>query len=183
VDDWETPTVQLNASSGRAVSLTWVEANLDWENTALVNADYVQNGTYDLDTITVSEDFSFSVPDIVATPGNFNISTPAVNGASIPGIRSGFSLTWTGGRAGDFMLLQLLLASADGLSWEQTSTCALADDGSFNVPSGAFRNWTQGRLVYIVLGRVTYGTGTVPFNNGDSRVAGVYWNIGVGRIQ
>jgi hypothetical protein len=62
-------------------------------------------------------------------------------------------------------------------------TCAVRDDGSFTVPSSAWSSWTTGRYVDIVVGRARMPSGTIPVNNADSGVAGVYWVWGLGRMQ
>ena len=62
-------------------------------------------------------------------------------------------------------------------------TCALNDDGSFTVPSGVWRSWATNRYIIITIGRATLPTGKVPYNNGNSEIAGVYFVSGVARTQ
>ena len=76
------------------------------------------------------------------------------------------------------MLIMLGLYSADGSTREEVVSCAVEDDGEFEVPSSAFSRWGNLRPMIVYVGRATISTGTVPFNGAESQVAGIYWVVG-----
>lgn len=176
-------TATWSGSNGSRLNFGWDSAQSEYSIASLSNSQFAQNGTYNLETLTGTDFPPFAMPNIARTPGSFNVTTPNVSGSSVPNVqRSAFSMAWSGG-GGDYVLADLLLLSSDGTTPVEEVTCALNDDGSFTVPSGVWRSWATNRYVIISLGRATVGTGTVPYNNGDSEVAGVYFVVGVARTQ
>jgi hypothetical protein len=77
------------------------------------------------------------------------------------------------------MIAQLLRFDTSGTIIDQV-TCALNDDGNYNVSGSVFSGWNVGGQVTIVLGRARTGSGVLPHNNAGSSLVGVQWMIGAG---
>ena len=124
------------------------------------------------------------MPNIARTPGSFTVNTPNIGGGTVPNVsKSALSLGWTTAGTGDFIVVDLALLSADTSTIVEDVSCALNDDGSFTVPSSVWHSWAASRYLLVTVGRATLGTGKVPYNNGDSQVAGIYFVAGVARTQ
>ena len=181
--DMGASTASWTGSNGSRVNLGWDSANSQYSNANLTNAQYASNGTYDQDTLSGTAFPAFAMPNIAETPGTFNVTSPAIAGGSAPNVqRSTFTLQWSGG-GGDYMVADIQLLDSTGSSVVEEVTCALNDDGSFTIPSGVWRSWATNRYVIITLGRAKLPTGIVPYNNGNSEIAGVYFVSGVARTQ
>jgi hypothetical protein len=187
--DFEVAAATLTAPDGGTLRYTWDATYAYYDAGDLANGDFDQNASYDLATLTPTDFPAFDAPDIVRTPGSFTVGSPAIGGSTPPPVnRNSFSLMWTGS-GGDYMLAYLgrdlheQPSGSGNFEYTELVTCALRDDGSFTVPSTVWTGWAANTQMDVLLGRVTLGTGTVPFNNADSQFAGIYWVYGAGTTR
>jgi hypothetical protein len=174
----------LSIPTGGTLTLPWDAAQGAFYDPVINSAQFVQGGTYDLQSMTPDGFPTFAVPDVLTVPSSFTVTGPNIAGSTPPNItRSAFNISWTGS-GGDAIVLYLGKRDSTGATpWDELVTCAVRDDGSFTVPSSTFSSWTTGRYVDIVVGRMKLPTGTIPYNNADSGFAGIYWVWGLGRMQ
>lgn len=168
------------ASNGETLTFGWQSSYSNYDLPTLTNNQFVQSGTYDQDIIASGGVFpDFAMPNIARTPSSFTVTSPNISGSNLPYVsRNAFTLGWNGS-GGDYMTASFQLYDAAGTSVVESVSCALNDDGSFTIPSGVWRSWASNRALVILLGRTQTGTGKVPYNNGDSEVAGTYFIAGV----
>jgi hypothetical protein len=122
----------------------------------------------------------FAVTGMVVMPSSApTVSTPNLSSSSPPNISATQVFSWSPS-GGDKALIMLQLFDSSGASVRETVTCVVNDDGSFNVPSSTFRLWQRGNPMAIYVGRVEESTATLPWNGGQSRIAGVLWTVGQG---
>lgn len=170
--------IDVSTPTGAYINLTWDATGQAFSLDDMSNTKYTPGGSYDLGTIRPTGLPAFAVPDLAEVPSGFSVSVPSIGGSSVPRVsRSSFNLTWSGS-GGDYMVAYLAMWNAGGTDWGEVATCVLRDDGSFTVPSATFSSWPTDRQLDIILGRVKIAGGTVPFNNADSQVAGVYMVYG-----
>ena len=113
----------------------------------------------------------------------FSSASPAIGGGAPPTVsQSSLQFRWSGG-SGRKILLQLAVVDSSSGATRDSLYCVVSDDGEFTVPSGDWSaTWPRGQLLYMYVGNVVESPGTLPYNNSEARIAGVYWNIGVGNI-
>ena len=56
----------------------------------------------------------------------------------------------------------------------------MKDDGAVTVPSTIWSDWSTFDQMSILIGRVKEPTTTLPYNNADNGVVGIYWLYGAG---
>jgi hypothetical protein len=140
----------------------------------LTNGDFVQNADYDLGEI-VSADFpAFSVNQLMRTPTSFSVSQPAISGQTVPEINRSFSVQWTGSNADKIVFMLEHLTYPDYTPIDSV-TCVVDNDGSFTVPGSVWSSWSAGEVVFIHVGALNEGTGSIDFNNSTARVASTYY--------
>jgi hypothetical protein len=171
----------LMLPSSGSIPFTWDPAVQWFYNDTFSNTKYIQNGSYSLPAVSAVDMPELEVPDAVYAPSSFTVTSPSINSTAPPTFtRGNITLGWSGA-TGDFMLAILQVAS--GTTVKETVSCALRDDGSFTVPGSTFSRWATGDTLYVLVGRARYASGTVTFNNADSRIAGVYWVVGAGTLR
>lgn len=163
-------------SGSKSIKMPWMSADSQFGNDNISLGDYAANGTYDLSEADFSgaEIPEFTVSPAIATPGSFSVSAPAIQGNNAPTVSQGFSVAWSGGSTADGVLLTLQLMNSAGTAADETVTCHLRDDGSFNVPSGAFRSWAGSRQLNVFVSRFNVADGTIGFNNASTAILGEY---------
>lgn len=167
------------SSSSTGMKLAWDSTYL-WWSTEPTAAQFKSDDNWDVDRISASGWPEFEVSLAARTPGTFSITAPALSGSSLPSLAKGdLNLRWSGA-SGDRMLLYMVLTDdGDWSSILEEVSCVALNDGSFSVPTSTFKSWRSNEVLYIMMGNtVGAGAGTVPLNNGDSRIAGAYWLIG-----
>ena len=88
-------------------------------------------------------------------------------------------IQWSAGSS-DMVLIELGLLDALGVETEQRVSCIVPDTGSFTVPASAWVSWPTGRQVNLMVSKLKESTGTIEFNNSESRMSGVYTIYGAG---
>jgi hypothetical protein len=112
------------------------------------------------------------------------VTSPAISADNAPTVsRTNFNLAWSTSQPGEYMVAQLLRYNSSLTTLEDVVTCAMTDDGSFQVPSGVWSDWDPDQVIYIAVGRVVEDGGTLPYNNAKSGVVGSYWVVGAAFTQ
>lgn len=170
------PSATLTGSGGN-ITLTWDTAGDSWVADAIGAQKFYTSDTYDLALPAFGDYPAASINNVLETPSAFSITSPNVNGASIPTVsKTAFTINWSGGARADEMVISISVIGG-GNSLE-TVTCAANDDGSFTIPSNVWTYWASADYFIVALSRVNYGTGTVPYTNGGSAMVGMYTIIG-----
>jgi hypothetical protein len=172
-----TTSFQVN---NRTLNLTDTNNNQIWEKT-LTAGDFVPGGAYHLNEISGTGFPTFGVQNITEAPGSFVVTKPYMDGSTPPTVGSSFAITWSGAQA-DRMVIIMERVDATYTS-QEVVTCVARNDGSFNVPSSAWNGWQAGGIVFIFVGALNEGGGTIPFNNAESRVSSTYFMAGAARTQ
>lgn len=182
--DFGVATATWNSSSGAGLNFGWDSSYGEYSMASVTNTQFVQGDRYDQATLSGTEFPAFSMPNISRTPSSFTVNSPNLSASNPPFVsKSAFTLSWSGAGSGDLIVADILLLSADTSTVVEEVSCSLTDDGSFNVPSSVWHSWANNRYLIVSVGRATLGTGTVPYNNGNSEVAGVYNVVGVAQTQ
>jgi hypothetical protein len=161
---------------------TW----LYFSDPATANGDVVLGGVYDLaPPVGAAPDWpNTSIPGIGQVPSNSpDVSLPAMDGAQPAQVTQGaFTFNWGGPYDGDYVLIQANRARPDASGYYavvEYVSCVATDDGTFKIPSGTFSAWdTTKDAFYISVGRAIETQGTIPYDNSESGIAGVFWEIG-----
>ena len=80
----------------------------------------------------------------------------------------------------DRVIIEMVLLNADATDVDQQVTCVVWDDGNFTVPSSMWTSWPTDRQVNVLVSKLKESTGTLSFNNSESRMIGLYTIIGAG---
>lgn len=149
----------------------------DAEDAPISVTEVVPGATYDLHATPASVGWPLDqLSPGVSVPSSFTVSQPNLAADDAPPQKkNSFSISWTGA-GGDYVLIFLLRREADQTA--TVVTCAAADDGSFTVPGTVWATWPTGLFMDVLVGRVTVERNLLPTNNGENRVAGVYWVYG-----
>jgi hypothetical protein len=170
--------VDLTTPTGSALTLAWDQDYAQFSG-VVTNALYSQSGSYDLAELMTDSLGPFSMSDVVKGSNTFSVTSPNLNVAQLPSLtRTNLSVAWSGGTRGDAVLIVLSRYNADQTAIDEQVSCAATDDGSFTIPSSAWNSWANNRVVAISIGRAVKDTGTVPYNNAESQMVGVYWIVG-----
>jgi len=180
--DMGASTVALSYGSQRITlnqdSTTGIYAN----RSDLTSAQVPTNQFYDLEEVdgTFAAE-AFSIANFTKSSTSFSVSSPAINGSGNPLVsQSALNLSWSGGSGRKILIQAFLVEPASGDVLDEVY-CVASDDGSFNVPSGAWSTtWPRNYFLYLYVGNVVETSATLPYNNSESRMIGVYWNVGVG---
>ena len=160
-------------TNSRDVTLTDPDGSGVW-NKDLTSGDFVQNGNYGLSEV-VSPNFpSFSVNQLMHTPTSFSVSQPAISGQTVPEVNRAFSVQWSGSTADNIVLMLEHLTYPDYAPIDSV-TCVVNNDGNFTVPGAIWSAWSTGEVVFIHVGALNEGTGSIDFNNSTARVASSYY--------
>lgn len=183
VYDQGVSSLTLVPASGTRTTLYLDAKTGTYANDADLATGQVPQGTR-LDLDTVNGTFApeaFSVTGFGKTASSFSVSTPNISGSSLQNFnQSSFNVSWSGGSSGDVVLIISYTTNSSGTVGDSVY-CLARDDGSFQIPYSAWaRAWTRGNYVYLLVGRAVESAGTLPYNNGETRFAGIYWNIGAG---
>ncbi len=148
----------------------------------LDEADVPGGAVLDLDPVVGDPGWpSFGISGAVTIPGDFEVTSPDMTGATPPDVLRSHTLEWTGS-GGDYMLLFMLRQYENTFTGEFVNdgwmTCAFPDTGSFTVPGGLWPDWFVGDFLHIQLGRVILSPTDLPHTNAEHRVAGVHWVYG-----
>ncbi len=149
----------------------------------LTAAQVPTSQAYDLEE--VDGDFApeaFAIGSFARSAGSFTVSNPNIGGSAPPTVtQSALNIRWSGGGGRRIIISALLVSSAGDLL--DAVYCQASDDGDFTVPSSAWSTtWARGNYVYLYIGNAVEVNGTLPYNNAETRVAGIYWNVGAGLV-
>lgn len=176
-------SITLAPASGSNITLAWDNSYGGYFNSADLTSAQVPQGTlYDMQNVAAGyapEDFT--VADAAKSASSFSLTSPLIDNSTLPIVsQSSLSFTWSTSTSGQRVLLYLAMMNSSGTTLDEIY-CVASDDGSFTVPSSAWSGpWVRSSFMWIQAGRVIENGGTLPYNNGETRIAGVYWNIGLG---
>jgi hypothetical protein len=137
---------------------------------------------FDLDSIAGDRNWpEFDRPAAVTVPSSFRITSPNLDGNTLPNLSRTLQLQWAGG-GGDYVLIFLDRLDASGAP-DGVVTCAVPDTGSFTVPGNTWPNWYSNGTLYVQLGRVSVQANSLEHNNSLNQIAGTYWTLGAGRTN
>jgi hypothetical protein len=154
-------------------------ANAGWFMNDTLNADtqVLPATTYHLDPVNGNADWpAFDVRGIVRVPGSFNVTSPRLAANQLQPQGRTIDLAWSGS-GGDYMLVYIRRETSGGAD-NGYVTCAVPDTGSFRIPSNTWPNWPANNTLYVQIGRVLEQGGDLPMNDGENRMAGIYWVFG-----
>ena len=178
--------ITLSASGGAGFALAYDASSGEYlTDAALTTTDMPAGTNFALDTVTSTfapEPLSESV--FARSASTFALSSPGLGGTTFPIVRQdSLSIQWTGGTAGELVIIEAELIPTSGPSVE-TVHCVVSDTGSFLVPSSAWTTtWPVNYFLYLRVGRVLEVTSTLPYNDAESRIAGIYWIHGVAKTN
>ncbi len=159
------------------VELTWSQEQ-GWFVGSLDTSTWRAESSYGLSYPGSSAVPAFEVEDFAHTPRVLELISPDLTGDRIPSLSSE-DLTFVWKPAGsDRIVFHLWRDAGHGASETESVVCTTQDDGEFTVPVSAWSGWRAGDTLYVIIGAVSEGSGTLPLDNSDSRVAGVSWVIG-----
>jgi len=140
--------------------------------------DYLEYATYGVE-VSGGELPDFEIPELARTGAAFDLYAPYVFGSAPPQLKKNeLDIEW-GQADADRMIIWVERYDQDLTGVIETVACVVRDDGQFKVPGSAWeQDWDYDQWLYIYVGAVREDGGTVPLNNADSRVAGVYWLLG-----
>jgi hypothetical protein len=142
--------------------------------------EVVPGASYDLLTVPGNANWpAFTVSGFVEIPNSFNVTVPDLDRANPPTVSSQIDFSWGGG-GGDYTLIYILRQYWTGAAWldDGVVTCAVYDDGAFTLPSATWPTWYAGDFLHVQVGRVYESSATLPYNNADNRMTGIYWFYG-----
>jgi hypothetical protein len=145
----------------------------------LQDADYVEGARYSVPLVTGDTLPEFSVDKLAKTPSGFDLYSPYLYGSAAPALqKSELDIEW-GAADADRVMILVERYDADLDELIEVVGCVASDDGQFKIPGRTWEQpWESGQWLYIYVGAVREDGGTLPLNNADSRVAGVYWLLG-----
>ena len=177
-DIGETRLTLQSPTSVRTV-IPWDSDEGAFLNPDLVASNFETNRNYTLEAPTDSDSPLSETDLFVQTPGAFAVTIPSISGFEPPNITRSQLIQWTAGSA-DMVLIELLMYDFTATEIEQTVACVTADYGSFEIPYSAWTSWPTGRQVTVLVSKLNEATGTLDFNNSQSRMVGMYTVYGAG---
>ena len=173
----------LNVSGGSAsTTLAWDSTAYGFVKESLVRTDFSPDSWYTASAGDGSTILTDGLPNLFQTGGNFSVTSPAIDGGTVPRISRAQSLRWNASGA-DKTLFVLAMFNAAGTDFEQVVYCVLNDDGNFNVPTSVWNSWPNSRQITIYAGRYMEQGATLPYNNSEARIGGTYFKIGAALTQ
>ncbi len=167
----------LAAPSGTSISPTWEAENTRFV-AALDSSDFELEAEWDLTLSGLWDLPDFTITDMVETPPAFSLTSPVLDGGSPASLSpDGLQLRWTAAGA-DQVLVYIAHLDGSGATLRETVTCAAQDDGAFDVPADVWSGWLAGDVLWVFVGQLKQTGVTVPLSNGESRVAGIHWQVG-----
>ena len=180
--DFEVPQVQLKQGS-RTVSMDWNSASLGWVGEYTTSA-LSQGSAYDLQTVSSAVYPSFSITDATRGPKAFTVTSPSAVSGSIQSLsRTNLTFNWSASGADAILINIVVTPTGQWTDKVHDVTCWAKNDGSFTVPSSLFSQWGNGSIAYLIIGAAKEGSGTNPIDNGDARIAGIYWRVSAAYTQ
>ena len=125
----------------------------------------------------------FTVTGFAKSGAAFTVSSPSINGSTIQNVmQNSLQFRWSGGSGRRILISMVVLDQSTGTTRDSLN-CVVNDDGEFTVPSGEWGGtWPARSYLYMYIGNVVENGDVLPYNNADTRIAGIYWNVGVGNI-
>jgi hypothetical protein len=173
----------LQQATTATITLPWNAAEERFTKYDLTVAEFDPGETYDLTLEGTPGLPEIALDDVFPVPARFQVTEPAIFGASMPNVTEDQHFAWSTDETGDAVLLQLGMLTEDGGDFEQEVFCALRDVGSFTIPDGAWTRWRPGRRVDVLVGRYNSGHGLVPWNQGNIATASTVWFYGAGNTR
>ena len=97
--------------------------------------------------------------------------------------RTNLNFNWNASGADQILINIVVTPTGQWTDKVHDVTCWAKNDGSFTVPSSLFSQWGSGSIAYLIIGAAKEGTGTNPIDNGDARIAGIYWRVSAAYTQ
>jgi hypothetical protein len=174
----ETRITLQSPSSVRTV-IPWSSDDKAFLKSDLVASNFETNRNYTLEASADSDSPLSETALFVQTPGAFAVTTPSISGFEPPNITRSQLIQWSAGSA-DMVLIELLMYDFTSTDIEQSVVCVTPDYGSFEVPDYAWASWPTGRQVNVLVSKLKEASGTLDFNNSESRMVGMYTVYGAG---
>ncbi|MFT5683118.1 MAG: hypothetical protein ACI8RZ_004045 [Myxococcota bacterium] len=172
-------SLTVTPSSGNPTTLAWDKNSLFFTADPIAGNQYTKNALYDLTAPTDGPLAGMAVQDFFRAGGDVTVSQPAIQGSNAPDIYRNQSFRWTAGNA-DWIMIYMLVLDASQTNVDQGIICVVSDDGAFDVSSTEFSAWPTGRQVNILFTPALELRTTLPHNNSESRIAGMYQMVGAG---
>jgi hypothetical protein len=176
-------TLELYPQVGNSFSISYNPSTYFYELNPLSEQSYVAGSWYDLGDVSgglldglggVENFFRNSNPPVVLEP--------AISGDVAPTIYQNQTFRWTAGGS-DWIEITIAINDATTGEYSQMVTCAVADDGEFQIDPSLFTSWPLSTQVDIYFTGVRESGSLLPFNGSESRIAGEYRLIGAGFSQ
>ena len=90
------------------------------------------------------------------------------------------NFTWTSSSA-SWIQIQMYHLNVSGFI-DSNIICVVEDDGFFTIPD-IHQNWINGEAVYVRFSRIFESQTTLPHNNSESRIIGIYTVTGAGQTN
>ena len=74
----------------------------------------------------------------------------------------------------DWALISISVWNSDTTGYQETINCVVRDDGDFTVDGSQFTSWPTSRQVDIRFSYAFESTGTMPWDNTNSKMVGMY---------
>ncbi len=177
-----TPSITLR-SGASTWELTPDPADPDFFASAYRPATQVAvTDAWGLDPLQAADFPGFGTPQTVEGVATFNVTSPAIDRASMPMVNRSFDVEWSG-NGGNYVIIMLThyAYNVQGSAVaQQRVTCVADDTGSFTVPRDAWTRWKGAPDDYleVQIGRVTESSWAMPHDHSGLNGVGVAWVLG-----
>lgn len=171
--------IELNSGATR-LTLPWSSSQRSFTNGELDLDAFLFSASYDLPETDLGDLGTLSIEDVVQTPSSgLRVSSPDLDDMGI-GTLFPLSLSWSGGQ-GEVVLIELQIYDVLGSSVQETITCVARDDGRFTIPTSVIQGETFLHTFVLAVSSTRNTTATLPFNNAELEILGIYTQVGIGR--
>lgn len=171
--------VTLQTGAQAKMQIPWDGNSGTWAD-ADIGSGFVEGASYTATFPAVGTWPAAGVSNAVNTPSAFTVTEPSMS-RDVPYVDgNNFRVQWTGGKAGDAVLIAVSMFDREGGYVQETVTCAAIDDGSFTIPINAWQNWSSNRWLLVSVTRDIEGAQSLPFNGGAVKISGTYTVQGYG---
>lgn len=138
-------------------------------------AELVPGSSWTIPTFESDELPTFGLPALATVPGAFELTAPAIDTATTPVLtQDDLAFRWSSDGEADAVIIDLTLADAGTGAQVQRVTCLVEDNGSFELPTGAFSLWEPDLVLYLKVGVAVEVIETLPLDQSSTRVVGAY---------
>jgi hypothetical protein len=187
---------EIDLVSGAATISLPIDANLDWyyiSDAIDPAADIVQGGYYDLEPMVgAAPDWpQFTVTDLLQMPLDApDVTLPNLSALGFPAVaEASFVIDWDDPHVGGEVYVTATRFQAVAGVYEQVQpleavSCVATDDGSFKIPDKIFPSWDAAKDGFLLMvGRAAELKTVLPYDNSQSGVVGIKWDVGFVEAQ